>query len=231
MSTHKVCPGLGSVYDRSSHKNFANPLHNCYIQTKPAAIGLDHQETFCLTENYENCPIYQRETQLNPIEASENLKPEKRSFNLSFVQSLSLITRGHRNISVDLTAFLQDPNHWLTTVSELDDRFRTFRRLTFFTLLIGFPVLLYALVYGIVRWISTLFMTGIRATWTASGICLGVGIVLLIPVALGQSIAIAIEDIDTVFKTGTRVQRVAAMQRIEREQMDIARASPCVSDG
>lgn len=92
MSKQNHCPGLGSVYDRSSHKNFANPLHYCYVKTKHEAIGLDHQEAFCLTENYENCPIYQRETQLNPIEVVENLKPEKRSFSLTFVQTLALVT-------------------------------------------------------------------------------------------------------------------------------------------
>jgi HEAT repeat protein len=50
-----------------------------------------------------------------------------------------------------------------------------------------------------------------------------VGILLFLPLALDQSIDIAVKDIDSVFKTGTWAQRVAAMQLIEREQMDIAR--------
>jgi HEAT repeat protein len=50
-----------------------------------------------------------------------------------------------------------------------------------------------------------------------------VGIGLFIPVALGQTIHIATEDIDAVLNTGAWPQRVAAMQRIERENLDIAR--------
>jgi len=136
---------------------------------------------------------------------------------------LSLVTKGNRKVPTDLAGFMGDPNHWLTVVSDVSDRYGPFRRLIFVTLLIGFPILLYTMVYGIVRWISTLFFSTARATWAASGICLGVGILLFIPVALGQSIGIAEEEINTVFRTGAWPQRVAAMQRIEGENLDIAR--------
>jgi HEAT repeat protein len=74
-----------------------------------------------------------------------------------------------------------------------------------------------------VRIISGIFLADTRATWTAAGICLGVGIILFIPIAMGQSIGVAAEEINTVFNTGTWQQRVAAMQRIEREKLDITR--------
>jgi hypothetical protein len=94
--TQKVCPGLGMVYDQSEHRLVSNPLHTCYYQTKPEVITLVHQETYCLSGNHVHCPIYLKKIQSTPLEitpiATENQKPEQRAFNLSNLQSLTLVT-------------------------------------------------------------------------------------------------------------------------------------------
>ena len=96
MAQQKVCPGLGLSYDRSDHRTFANPLHYCYLQTRPDVILSDHQEKYCLTENYVNCPIYQNKSQFNapvptPI-AAQNQKPDQPTSKLSNLQSLTILT-------------------------------------------------------------------------------------------------------------------------------------------
>jgi len=136
---------------------------------------------------------------------------------------LSLVTKSNRRINTDLAQFMDNPSHWLTLFSNQGDRYGPFRQLTFVTLLAGFPILLYALVYGIIRRISGIFLTDTKATWTTAAICLVVGILLFIPVAAGQSIRVAEEEINGIFKSGTWPQRVAAMQRIERDKLEIAR--------
>lgn len=149
--------------------------------------------------------------------------PDDQALSNTRGKSMILITKSNRKISADLAGFMGDPSHWLTQVSQVGDRYGPFRRLTFVTMLVGFPILLYILVYGIVRGISALFLPNTRATWAASGICLGVGILLFLPVALGQSTHVAEGEINTVFKTGSWPQRVAAMQEIERKNLEIAR--------
>ena len=91
-----ACPGLGLAYDQSDHRNFANPLHYCYFQTKPDVITSAVQETYCLTANHIHCPIYLKRIQSNPPvtmpKATEIPPADRRAFKLSNLQSLTLIT-------------------------------------------------------------------------------------------------------------------------------------------
>ncbi|GIW13524.1 MAG: hypothetical protein KatS3mg062_0963 [Tepidiforma sp.] len=55
----QVCPYLGLADDQDSHATFATEAHRCYrIGGKPVRVLPHHQETYCLTENHLDCPVY-----------------------------------------------------------------------------------------------------------------------------------------------------------------------------
>jgi len=52
------CPYLGLDYDKATYSNFPSINNACY-HVQPIAIpALSHQHAYCLTKNFENCPIY-----------------------------------------------------------------------------------------------------------------------------------------------------------------------------
>lgn len=53
-----ICPYLGLVDDRTSRFAYPEPAHRCYT-TKPAApIELEHQSTFCFSQQCQACPRF-----------------------------------------------------------------------------------------------------------------------------------------------------------------------------
>jgi hypothetical protein len=53
-----ACPYLGLVDDPDTHFMFATPGHRCRAERNPARISLPHQGQFCLSRDYQTCPIY-----------------------------------------------------------------------------------------------------------------------------------------------------------------------------
>jgi hypothetical protein len=66
LPTLKVCPELGLKDDRETITAFPSTDNYCYQGKKPAGIELDHQEKFCLTMGYPQCPIYRQARQEEP---------------------------------------------------------------------------------------------------------------------------------------------------------------------
>ena len=52
------CPALGLREDRDTHFFQAAYANNCFVAGRPRAIPLPHQSVFCLTSDYERCPLY-----------------------------------------------------------------------------------------------------------------------------------------------------------------------------
>ncbi|MBE0684609.1 MAG: hypothetical protein IH585_01280, partial [Anaerolineaceae bacterium] len=97
MNNPKICPGLGLSYDPSDHRDNINPLHYCYYLSRPDTISPQHQESYCLTSNHVNCPVYLRKLketppEPTPIAAAEPVKQAGIAEKRSKLQPLTLVT-------------------------------------------------------------------------------------------------------------------------------------------
>jgi len=124
-------------------------------------------------------------------------------------------------VETDRDDFFKDPGFWLNRYSEAADRHAPLRRLTFAGLLLGFPILLFVMVDGLTACLTELFAGESAGVWWRCGICLTLGILLLLPLVAGrveltrQKAAAALAD--------DRWQvRVVAVRLLEREKMDLS---------
>lgn len=53
------CPYLGLQDDPHSWLSFPNPGNLCFHAQPPQSIVEEHQKYFCLSQNYNQCPVYQ----------------------------------------------------------------------------------------------------------------------------------------------------------------------------
>ena len=56
-----ICPHLGLADDAESHATYATEAHRCYRLDRPTKIASSHQERFCLSAEFEGCPIFRGE--------------------------------------------------------------------------------------------------------------------------------------------------------------------------
>ncbi|MHC1784982.1 MAG: LysM peptidoglycan-binding domain-containing protein [Anaerolineaceae bacterium] len=73
-----LCPYLGRADDRETAYAFSSPGHRCFRLEKPSPITLTHQTTYCISENFHQCPVFQLASSLElyPGETVEKQAPE-----------------------------------------------------------------------------------------------------------------------------------------------------------
>jgi hypothetical protein len=136
-------------------------------------------------------------------------------------KTLQLISSAGRRMQVTIEAFSAHPDRVLRSFSEATDRFAPLRRMTFVGLLLGFPVLLFASVYGTLHLLARLIMDPAKAALTAAGICLAIGILLFLPMLNAHPMAITPQNIDTALAADQWPQRVAALRYIGEHNLEI----------
>ena len=136
-------------------------------------------------------------------------------------EKITLVTKNNRKIETDIRDLATKTKHWLAEVSTIGDTFAPFRKLTFLGLLIGFPVLLYLMIYTLLRGLTGLIFKDTIATVVASALCLAIGIGMLIPIFTGSNITIPAADIDDVLQHGSRPQRIALLRQLEKQKAEI----------
>lgn len=136
---------------------------------------------------------------------------------------LQLIPAGGKAVRVKANDFLKNTGDNLQSFSEAGDRQKIFRRLIFAGVLIGFPVLLYMLVYGLIRFFVGLAVNGPAATWLTSGICLLIGVLLFVPMLSGRNRNLSTDQLPQALRSDNWNQRVAALRQTERQRIDIGR--------
>lgn len=55
----KFCPYLGTGEGHDSHFSYPSTRNRCYRTGAPVEIGLEHQESFCQSDQFINCVVYQ----------------------------------------------------------------------------------------------------------------------------------------------------------------------------
>jgi len=123
---------------------------------------------------------------------------------------------------IPLGEFLANPRIHLRKVSEAADAYRFFRETTFYGLLIGFPLVLYALLHAVFR--HTLSVYGPlrrNASLCASVACFCAGLALLMPVYSSRGRPLEEDDVLKSLASDRWTDQVAALR-----QISISRFSP-----
>jgi hypothetical protein len=136
---------------------------------------------------------------------------------------LELVSNHGDKVRTGIRQFMSDPGIWLRRYSEAADRLALFRKMTLFGLLIGFPVLLFTLVYGVLQTVVASVASERRAVWIPSALCLGTGILLFLPMLSARPHLLTDEGVHQALTSDQWTLRVAALRHIEARQMEIAR--------
>ncbi len=128
-------------------------------------------------------------------------------------------------LTVPLQELFVDTRSVLGAFSQRLDRNRTFRTLTLVCLLLGFPLLLYTLVFGLLAILPGLFFPAAVSNGIAAVLCVLVGIVLLVPVYRGHNTQIDPGGLPTALASPSEIIRVAALRLSFAERRDVTDAA------
>ena len=129
---------------------------------------------------------------------------------------------GREILRASINQFLSDPRSILRSYSEKTDRQAKFRRLTFLSILIGFPILIYTFLHAAFYYPGCFFMGRKPASVTASIICLLMGIIVLVYFQSNRSSSVRIQNIADALQSDRWQIRVAALKMIQHKKLDIA---------
>jgi len=130
--------------------------------------------------------------------------------------SLVMKAKG-RAMQVKSAAFFDRPNQTLQSLTDISDNNRWFRKLIYIFLVIGFPLLIYFILFGLVRkGLSWIFPPRL-AMITASVVCMGIGLAILWLLVAGKSPAMSHSHI-----AGSSDRRLeqANLKRMDQEGID-----------
>ncbi|MGD9062611.1 MAG: HEAT repeat domain-containing protein [Desulfobacterales bacterium] len=152
---------------------------------------------------------------LLPNSAIVDLKIVQNRENLDFRSRQRLI------FQIPLNQFLSDSQKILQRFSQRIDRQAPFRQITFLSLLLGFPVLIYMVLHAVWYYLLLGFVERKTAGLTASIICLLVGIIVLIYFLSNRSDIIDIKDIPQALESDNWQTRVSALKTIQQQKLKI----------
>jgi hypothetical protein len=136
-----------------------------------------------------------------------------------------VFTAGGRPIlRAEPAVFFSAPAELLRVFSERTDRYGFFRSFTFYSILLAFPLLLFTLIYGLLRRLTDLFLSPGPATVVSAAVCLLLGASPIVPLhlAAARPVAPAAAEVTAVLASGHWRQRVAALRTIEQHELEIA---------
>ena len=119
--------------------------------------------------------------------------------------------------------FLTSPLEDLKEYSHRVDRHRFLRRATYWSLILGSPILLYLLLYGFFRRVALLLLSLRATSILASCCCLAVGLGLLLLSFSGGAAVSSKADIGRVLETSSWRNRVQALRAIRQQGLDVSR--------
>ena len=141
-------------------------------------------------------------------------------------RALIFENRGKVILRTTANDFLSHPAHLLKRFSSKTDRYPLFRQFTFLSLLIGLPVTLYLFLYSILLFLLSRFFDPRTSSVTASILCFSAGVLLLIPVYLGNEGKIEEKDLTRALSSGRWQERVAALKMIRQKWIDVSGFGP-----
>ena len=153
------------------------------------------------------------------------LLPDTAEIDLKITQKqddLEFRSGEHVIFQIPLKQFLTDPPGMLQRFSQRIDRNASFRQLTFLSLLLGFPVLIYVLIHAVLCHLFFLFFDVETSALAASSSCLLIGMAVLVYFHFNRSGSIDVENISQALEAENWQTRVAALKSIQQEKLEIA---------
>jgi hypothetical protein len=135
-----------------------------------------------------------------------------------------LIFKNRDRIILRTTAkdFFPRPKSMLKEFSFKTDGHAFFRQFTALSILLGFPLSLYIIVYTLLFLAGGLYYNVRKATVIASILCLIMGIAFVIPMYFAKGKEINVNNVATAMKSHQWQERVASLKAIDRKKLEIA---------
>jgi HEAT repeats len=128
---------------------------------------------------------------------------------------------GKRLVHLPLKGFPNNLGGTLKEFSEQSDAFVFFRQFTFYSLLLAFPTTLYILVHALLYFLSSLFFGARPSAWTASIVCLALGLTSFLFLYLGKETKIENKDVAEALQSSRWQTRMAALRTIDERRLDV----------
>jgi hypothetical protein len=129
--------------------------------------------------------------------------------------------RGKKILRTTLRDFLARPGTVLKEFSAKSYKHVFFRQFTFFSLLFGFPILLYVFFYTLLRLLAGLFLSSRPSSVTASILCFLAGTAFLLILNSGGGKTLEVKDLGEALNADSWQKRVQALKVIERKKIEI----------
>ncbi len=117
--------------------------------------------------------------------------------------------------------FLADPRRAVSEISAGADRFEFFRRVTYYGVLVAFPISLYVLLFALLRLVSGLVLDPRPAEAVAAAACLLIGLAVLADFHLSREDVPPPGTIDTALASDRWQARVAGLKAIRERNVDV----------
>ena len=151
---------------------------------------------------------------------------------------LLLGNRGKTILRTTLKEFLTSPGAITKKFSLKTDRYPGFRLFTYYSLLIGFPLILYVFLYALLRLVLGAFLNERTSSMSASIICFLTGVSLLVLFQQGRVAEVGAQGLAQALESERPERRIAALKTIRQKRMDIAgfpdyqaiRSSPLIAE-
>ncbi len=134
---------------------------------------------------------------------------------------LALLSGRRPVMTAEWDLFSTQTERMLAEYSRRTDRFEFFRSFTFYGILVGFPVLLYMGLYGLLRLLWGLFLAPSKASMIAAACCLFAGLAAWMPIYQAGRVEITAENLQEALAGGNRLQRIAGLRFIEENALEI----------
>ena len=134
---------------------------------------------------------------------------------------LHLQNRGETVSSPKLQQFLSSPAPWLADFSAKTDRHGFFRKFTFVSLLVGFPLFLYLLLYGLLLLVLSPLFTRRTSSVVATSLCLAAGVALFVLFTLSRGAFRDETQLAQAMRSRDSKTRVSALKFIYDKGLEI----------
>ena len=129
-------------------------------------------------------------------------------------------------LQTTLSDFLAEPTTPLKKFSAKSDRNAFFRQFSFFSLVIGLPLVLYLLLHALISFLCSFFLGVRTSSLIASVLCLIAGLSILIPFHYMRGTDINLKDVSQALASQSWQEQVAALKIIERKGLEVSSFQP-----
>ena len=130
-----------------------------------------------------------------------------------------------QRLTVSAQELFDHPGKVLGRYSDQKDRNRIFRKLTLLCLLIGFPLVLYSVIFSLLVALPSLVFPLRLSVVIAAGACVVIGLLLLSPVYFGHIATQSSQNPILDLASPSYATRIAALRRVCRNKQDISAVS------